>query len=351
MGNKSALKFLKQQLATVPPVVKADLSGRTVLVVGANAGIGFELAKHFARLGAGRLLMGCRSQQRGDEAVKRLGEETGYDRAELWLVDLASFDSVKAFAEKFNQEVERLDILVANAAVIPTTYQETIDGWETSIQVNHISPALLIFLLLPKLMKTLEAIGPNAPSPRVVIVASEVHQYAKVPKKALEASSVLEAIGSKELSTPYDDFNKYNLAKLLNVCFARALQSHLPASSPGLIVNSVNPGFCHSNIRRSMYSPTGRRPFMLWLMETFLARTAEEGARQLAYASLALQDQVNQDKMRGAYVDFAEVVEPGDFVISSQGKEFQDMLWNDTLRVLNKLDDRVQPTVDKYLTK
>lgn len=154
MVHVSEWQFLKDQWTPAAPVEKADLTGKTVLVLGANTGIGYEAAKHFATMKPARLVMACRSQERGAAAVASeykplfrlpssielracfhdtadIKQSTGFD-AELWLIDLCSFASVKAFVDKFEKEVERLDILVANAAIISTKYETTEDGWETS---------------------------------------------------------------------------------------------------------------------------------------------------------------------------------------------------------------------------
>ncbi len=69
MAKKSMLGWAKDQYTKVPPVVKVDLSGKTVIVVGANTGIGYEAAKHFALMNPGRLIMACRSKERGQAAV------------------------------------------------------------------------------------------------------------------------------------------------------------------------------------------------------------------------------------------------------------------------------------------
>ena len=65
----SFFRFLLQQLATVPPVEHEDLSGKTVVVIGANVGLGFEAAKHFARMNPDRIILGCRSKERGEAAA------------------------------------------------------------------------------------------------------------------------------------------------------------------------------------------------------------------------------------------------------------------------------------------
>ncbi|KAF7440958.1 hypothetical protein PC9H_001307 [Pleurotus ostreatus] len=340
----SAWAFIKGQWTRVPPVEKGDLTGKTVVVIGANTGIGYETAKHFATMNPARLIMGCRNEAKGTTALANLQQSTGFDRAELWLIDLCDFDSVKAFADKFEKEVERLDILVANAGVVSMKYELTQDEWETSLQVNHLAPTLLIILLLPKLFKAAEI---SASEPRIVIVASELHQDGKIPDRLYQVPSALEALNSKEFCQPYDHLEKYKLAKLLNVLLTLALTDHLPSSRPTIIVNAINPGFCYSEIRRGM------RSVFMWLFEKLIARTAEEGARQVIWGSVVTppESKGGLDSLKGAYVSLAHIMEPGDFVISEQGKEFRKILWNDTVKILSKVDPRVQTTVEQYLQK
>ncbi|KAJ7663843.1 hypothetical protein DFH06DRAFT_1128222 [Mycena polygramma] len=121
--------FVKGQLFKAPkPVVKADLTGKTVIVLGANTGLGFEATKHFASMNAGGLILALRSKPkqgtgRAHRTAPELKTETGYGKAELWLVDLADFASVKEFADKFERDGGRLDILVENAGVGGFTYE------------------------------------------------------------------------------------------------------------------------------------------------------------------------------------------------------------------------------------
>ena len=149
-------QFLRDQLATVPPVEHEDLTGKTVVVIGANVGLGFEAAKHFAKMNPERIILGCRSKERGEAAVtgetnpllsylsvshnyayKELKAETGYKSAELWIIDLARISSVVDFAERFEKEGSRLDILLLNAGIEPVHGQQlTIDGFEQTSVIH-----------------------------------------------------------------------------------------------------------------------------------------------------------------------------------------------------------------------
>lgn len=71
MARRSLFSFLRDQYKTIPPVIIADLKGKTIIVIGANTGIGFEAAQHLARMDVGRLILACRSQERGEAAMER----------------------------------------------------------------------------------------------------------------------------------------------------------------------------------------------------------------------------------------------------------------------------------------
>jgi NAD(P)-dependent dehydrogenase (short-subunit alcohol dehydrogenase family) len=154
--KKTTLGFVCDQFTRVPPVAATDLSGQTVIVVGANTGLGFEATKHLARMNPGRLILACRNKEKGAAAaystyyllnlvdpshswVERvlkvfteIREETRCQSVELQILDLSKFSSVIAFADNFLKDGSRLDLLVANAAVLTKTYKTTDDGWEES---------------------------------------------------------------------------------------------------------------------------------------------------------------------------------------------------------------------------
>ncbi|KAG9310809.1 hypothetical protein JVU11DRAFT_8662 [Chiua virens] len=314
--KKTYFDFVVDQWSTVPPVENADLTGKTIVVVGANTGIGFEAAKHFARMNPAKLILACRSETKGQAAVSVL-------------------------QEKFQQECDRLDILVMNAGIVSFEYKETVNGWESSLQVNHLGTALLSLLLLPRLVETGRKVGSTS---RLVIVASEVHYWADIPKDVVESSNPLATLTSSKYRDPLSMRRRYNETKLLNVLFARALQDRLQSIVP-LTVNSVNPGLCSSGLLRELKGILLN--VIMSIMNMCLGFSAEQGSRQLVYGAIGERD--NEDHMKGAYISKAAVAEPSDFVISEEGKKMQDNVWRETIEILTKEDPQLTSIVREYL--
>ncbi|KAF9050576.1 short-chain dehydrogenase [Panaeolus papilionaceus] len=332
--------FLKEQCATVPPAPHEDLSGKTIIVLGANTGIGFETAKHFASMSPGKLILGCRDQTRGDEALQKIKQETGCKTVEVSIIDLESFESVNAFVDRFERTENQLDILVANAAIVLTKLTTTADGWETCFQVNNLSTNLLCLLLLPTMLQTSQQ---HRTSPRVVVVTSDLHYFSKPANKVLESPNPVAVFGRQENITQKDVTNRYFDSKLLNILFVRALNERLGNHS--IIASAVNPGLCATTIRKEF---TGlRRFFIEQIVVRLLARTAEEGSRRLLWASIGAKD--DPDRLRGVYVSSMEIYEPSDFIVNEQGRTLQDNFWNDMLKELVGVNNKVAQIVSSYL--
>ncbi|KAJ7731222.1 hypothetical protein B0H16DRAFT_1329416 [Mycena metata] len=330
--------FVVEQWKRQAPVLKVDLTGKTVIVLGANTGIGFEATKHFASMDPGRLILACRSESRGKAALERLKAETSYTKAELWLIDLADFESVTKFADKFEQDGGRLDILVANAGMAIDKYEVTKDGWESSLQVNDLSTSLVALRLLPAMIKTAHE---HSTVPRLVVVSSETHHWVEIEKGVYENPQILKTLGSSQYCTKKAMRSRYMLTKLLNIFFVRALNNRIPASTP-LIVDTVNPGLCHSELQRRAKGIVG---FIISAMKAALAFSPEVGGRRLIWAAVAKQD--DPDALRGEYITAAKVDFVSDFV--RRNRKLQDNLWSELLEVLIKVDPKVTPVVDTYL--
>ncbi|KAJ6540465.1 hypothetical protein B0H19DRAFT_1175721 [Mycena capillaripes] len=331
--------FVRDQYARQPSVCKADLTGKTIVVLGANTGLGFEAAKHFGTMNPGRLVLACRSQSRGQAAMEELNAATGYSKAELRIIDLADFKSTIQFADKFQYDGGRLDILVANAALVATRYKATDDGWETALQVSSLSTPLLALRLLPMMLKTARE---HSTLPRLVVVSSEVHYWARIEKKLSDNADMLKTLGSAEYCTPTNMASRYLLTKLLNILFVRALNARLPPSTP-LIVNAVNPGLCRSELTRDFSGITATFDALTsWLF----AYPAEIGGRALVWAALG---GLNPDALRGAYLHRSQVTEPSDLVVSQEGARVQDRYWDELIEILGEVDPRVRMIVEEHL--
>lgn len=144
-----------------------DLSGKVIVVTGANSGIGFEAAREVARKGA-RTILACRNMERAKTALRQIEDEVPDAQADVMLLDLASLDSVRQFVSAFRKAHARLDVLVNNAGIMWVPYGLTEDGFERHFGVNHLGHFALTGLLIEMLLDTRGS--------RVVNVSSNGHR-------------------------------------------------------------------------------------------------------------------------------------------------------------------------------
>ena len=144
-----------------------DLSGKVMIVTGANVGLGFETAKEFARKGA-QTIMACRNMQKAQAAMANIQAEIPDARIEVMRLDLASQKSIHQFADEFKAKYDRLDVLANNAGIMWTEYSKTEDGFESQFGTNHLGHFALTGLLMDRLLAT--------PGARVVNVSSVGHR-------------------------------------------------------------------------------------------------------------------------------------------------------------------------------
>lgn len=152
-----AHNFRKQTLSRVPVIPSStSLPGRTVIVAGANAGIGFEAVRNFLKLRPKLIIMAVRSLKKGEVAAATLRSEFPDDQIEVWELDMESFRSVQDFAARTERELDRFDVAVLNAGLAKLEFQRVEGGsmHEVTIQVNYLATALLSILLLSKLKPT-----------------------------------------------------------------------------------------------------------------------------------------------------------------------------------------------------
>lgn len=172
-GSNFLVTFFYNQFRRVPYPNHA-FTGQTIVVTGGNVGLGLEAARHFVRLGAAKVILACRSSERGDKAKADILRTTGRpdNVVEVWPLDLTSFDSVKEFCRRVDA-LDRVDAVVENASVAMVAPEGTLaEGYECTITVNVISTFLMALLLLPTLRKTAAKLNTQ---PRLTIVSSDAH--------------------------------------------------------------------------------------------------------------------------------------------------------------------------------
>ncbi|EIW83043.1 short-chain dehydrogenase [Coniophora puteana RWD-64-598 SS2] len=334
MAPFTVTTFLREQWTKLP-LATADLSNKTVILTGSNVGLGFEAAVHLANMKPGRFIITARDQAKCDKAKKEIEAraQEGIGAIVASPLELTSFESVRAFVDEFAAGSSKLDVLIANAAVSLQEYTQTGNGWETTVQVNHLSAALLSISMLPHLAKA----GTEENPARLVIVSSEAH-YMESLKGASKWPNILERLSDKSYCTPAVMRARYPISKLLEVEFAARLSKSTP-----VVIDAVNPGFCKSQLTRNV-------AFYLQVVakvgKALLARSTEMGSRTLVHAAVA----PGEKERHGHYVSACNVAEESDFVLSEEGQEVQRRLWDETIEVLSKVDPRVNGIVTEYLS-
>ncbi|MEM7117362.1 MAG: oxidoreductase [Chloroflexota bacterium] len=206
-----------------------DLTGKVILVTGANSGIGFEATKEFGRKGA-HVVMGCRNMSKAEAAMTELQQELPQGKFEIMQLDLASQKSVHAFAAAFNAKFDRLDVLVNNAGIMMVPYGKTEDGLERQMGTNHFGHFALTGLLIDLLKAT-----PNA---RVVSISSSGHRFG-----SMDFDNLLFEDGKD-----YTPMRSYGRSKLANLLFTYELQRRFEANNVDAIAVAAHPGGSDTNL-------------------------------------------------------------------------------------------------------
>jgi NAD(P)-dependent dehydrogenase (short-subunit alcohol dehydrogenase family) len=246
----------------------SSLSGKTVLITGANTGLGLAAAKQLAALEA-HVILGCRNPEKGTQALEEVKKcIKGNGSVELEQMDLADLESIEQSAARLSQKLEKLDILILNAGVMVPPRSYTKQGYELQFGTNHLGHYALTLRLLPLLEKIQGS--------RIVVVSSAAHK--------MSSGLNLEDIACRKLK--YNDWTLYGDSKLCNLLFALELQKRLDAkqmSNPKVVCS--HPGYTATDLQRtSMFKGIN---FVAMSVEqgalTSLRAALDENAPRLAY--------------------------------------------------------------------
>jgi NAD(P)-dependent dehydrogenase (short-subunit alcohol dehydrogenase family) len=265
-----------------------DLDGRTILITGANTGIGRATATALADRGA-RLFIAARSEDKTRPVIAEIVSETGNSQIDYLPLDLGDLDSVRACARAFLATGEPLHVLINNAGLAGKRGL-TESGFEVTFGTNHVGPFLLTSLLLERLRE-------SAPA-RVVTVASEAHYRTK----GIDWDAVRRPTKSRT------GFPEYAVSKLANVLHAQELARRLDGS--GVTTYALHPGVIASDIWRRVPWPI--RPLIKLRM-----KTPEDGAK----TSLRCATAPELAAETGRYYDDERLTEPSPVATPELGAE------------------------------
>ena len=237
-----------------------NMQGKTILISGATNGIGKQSALELAKMGAQVVIIG-RNKAKTEETLREIQTGSGNKDVHALIADLSSMAEVRRVAGDFRKQFSRLDVLLNNAGGYFADRQETVDGYEMTFALNHLSYFLLTNLLL-------DMVKASAPS-RIVNVSSDAH-----------SSSALD-FNDLQLKNSYGmgGFKAYGMSKLMNVMFTYELARRLAGT--GVTANSLHPGFVNTGFGKN------NRGLIQMIMGviTVFAIKPEDGARTSVYLS------------------------------------------------------------------
>lgn len=272
-----------------------SMDGKVVLITGATNGIGKVAALELAKQGAQIVLVG-RNPAKTEATVSEIKAQTGSSTVEGLIADLSSLAEIRKLADQFRQRYSRLDVLINNAGAFYASRQESVDGFELTFALNHLSYFLLTNLLLDMLKA-------SAPA-RIVNVSSSAHLGAALNFSDLQSRQ----------SYAMGGFRTYSDTKLENILFTYELARRLAGT--GVTVNALHPGrvatgFGHNN--------SGVARLFIGLLDRF-AITPEQGADTILY----LASSPDVEGVTGKYWDKRKAIQSS---AASYNEADQKRLW------------------------
>jgi NAD(P)-dependent dehydrogenase (short-subunit alcohol dehydrogenase family) len=229
------------------------MSGRTVIVTGANSGIGRAAASALAGAGA-RVVLAVRSIEKGRAAAAAMPGET-----EVARLDLASLASVRDFAASRHGEI---DLLINNAGVMVPPLGRTAEGFELQLGTNHLGHFALTNLLLDQI------------TGRVVTISSTAHRVGQIDFEDLNWER-----------KPYRAWRAYGQSKLANLLFTAELQRRLTAAGSSVLAMAAHPGYAATNLQ--FHSGKKLQDLLSVVGNRLLGQSEEGGALPTLYAATA----------------------------------------------------------------
>ncbi len=247
-----------------------DLTGKVIVVTGANSGLGFESAKTFAEKGA-TVVMTARNMSKGEKAKTNILQAHPHATVDLMQLDVGNLASVREFVDTFKAKYDRLDVLLNNAGVMAIPRQETPDGFEMQLGVNHLGHFALTGLLLDVIT--------NTPKARIHNVTSSANWSGRI--------NFDDLMGERN----YGRWRAYGQSKLANIFFTFELQKRLTAAGFDTITNTSHPGLVLGNLQTNSVEQSGTRIEALFynFSKLFMAQDIKMGMLPQLYGCTATE--------------------------------------------------------------
>lgn len=324
-----------------------DLTGKTTIVTGSNIGLGYWTAKHLASRGA-TVILACRSMAKATAAAAQMHQELTIEKregmpheqgvVECIELDLASFESIKRFAECFASKYPVLDALILNAGVVMPAFNLTDEGLECQMGVNHVGHSFLTRLLLP-LMKTKPGSGKGLEPASIVVLSSQTHANAN--SQTLKRSLVLGTVTKQEYKAP----EWYANSKLANILFSKQLAKEVGGSAEerSVIVNSLHPGVVFTMAGRHVLEKMNKKInlgidnwFTLYKLLHGIMWHPKDAALSSVY--LAFGKGILAEKVTGCYFHpIGYQLKPSTKAMDS---ELQEEIWTKTVSLIATLEEK-----------
>jgi NAD(P)-dependent dehydrogenase (short-subunit alcohol dehydrogenase family) len=260
-----------------------DMSGKVVIVTGANVGLGYHSALEIARKG-GHVFMACRSKERADKAITDIKMEIPNAKVEFMELDLQDINQVKAAAESWLTKGLPLHVLMNNAGIMATPFALTKQGIESQFGTNHMGHFTLTQFLLPRIIE-------SQPS-RIVNLSSYAHNFAP----AADPIPLPEKINDEKAMSPWE---RYGVSKLSNILFSVSLDEKLKEQK--VYVNACHPGAVATELIRGPINTYGTWVKGLWgFLGGLISVKPDFGALTQLY--LATSPEVETLNIRGKYL-------------------------------------------------
>ncbi len=284
-----------------------DQKDRVIIVTGSNSGIGYEAAKVLAEKNA-EVILAVRNLERGEAAKTTILNSASNSNVVVMQLDLASLDSVKSFAENFNKQYQRLDILINNAGIMIPPYGKTVDGFESQFGTNHLGH----FALTAQLFDLIK----NTQGSRIVNVSSTAHNMGSLDFEDLQWES-----------RKYVPWKAYGDSKIANLYFTNELGRKLNSADMDVVVTAAHPGYAATDLQKTTF---------LKILNVLVAQSGFMGAMPTLMAAIDPQAKNGGFYGPSGFAQqrgFPKLVSPNKL---SQDEEIAQKLWSTSEELTNQ---------------